>query len=158
MPPLQPTGKRVEGPPKNLMKRQKGLEGLQGSVARGWTWPSAKIPSAAADKKAWTGTQLRTSNARRVVGRCPNWTNKGLLNAPSQDASVAPNGVEIGGVERKILAPKVGSCKVPTKGGVRRREKGFFLCVCVVVVVGIITCTTVQARLFLATVGYVEPP
>ena len=130
MPPLQPIGKSLEGPPKKWTRLQNGLEGLQGSFALGGTWPSAKIRSAAEEKKARMGSQLQTSNARRGVGSCPKWTNKGLLNAPFQDASEATNSVKNGRVTRKIQAPEAGSCKVPTKGGCGGGKKGV-VCVCV---------------------------
>ena len=53
-------------------------------------------------KKTRRGTQLRTSNAHFGLGSCPNWTNKGLIDAPSQDASVESNGVKNGSLARKI--------------------------------------------------------
>ena len=135
MPPHQPTWKAVERPPKNLRRLLKGLEGLQGPLARRCAWPSVKIPLAAAAKKTRRGTQLRTSNAHCGLGSCPNWTNKGLIDAPSQDASVESNEASKTDTSRKDMSAGSGQLQGANKGGVRRREKGVCVCVCVCVVV-----------------------
>ena len=68
---------------KELEEAAEGL-GRASRVSRsGLNLAICKDPLGGNRKKTRRGTQLRTSNARRVVRRCLYLTNKSLLDAPS---------------------------------------------------------------------------